>query len=61
VIDVADATVTDEHAAPPTVTEAPDENPEPVIVNAVPPATGPDDGDTPVTVGGAETVMVPAT
>jgi len=45
---VALATVTPVAAVPPKVTVAPDTNPEPVIVTGVPPAIGPDDGDTPV-------------
>ena len=40
-------------AEPPTVTVAPDTNPVPVIVTAVPPAVEPLTGDTEVTVGGA--------
>ena len=40
-------------AVPPNVTVAPEAKFVPVIVTAVPPATGPALGDTPVTVGGA--------
>jgi hypothetical protein len=40
-------------AVPPNVTVAPEAKFVPVIVTAVPPATGPVLGDTPVTVGGA--------
>jgi len=53
VIDVADTTVTLVHAAPPTVTVAPDKKFVPVIVIAVPPALVPELPDTPDTVGAA--------
>jgi hypothetical protein len=55
VIDVAETTETEAQAVPPTVTDAPDKNPVPVIVIDVPPAAAPDEGDTPDTVGGATT------
>ena len=51
VIWVALVTTTFVAAVPPNVTTAPAWNPLPVIVTAVPPAVGPDEGDTPVTVG----------
>ena len=53
VIDVAETTVTDVQALPPTVTAAPAAKPVPVIVIAVPPAIGPEDGETEATVGPA--------
>ena len=53
VIDVADTTVTLVHAAPPTVTDAPDKKFVPVIVIDVPPAAVPDVPETLVTVGAA--------
>lgn len=53
VIDVADTTVTLVHAAPPTVTVAPDKKFVPVIVIAVPPAAVPDVPETLDTVGAA--------
>ena len=52
VIDVAETT-TLVQALPPTVTAAPAAKPVPVIVIAVPPAIGPEDGETEVTVGPA--------
>jgi hypothetical protein len=51
VIDVAETTVTDVQALPPTVTVAPAAKFVPVIVIAVPPAVDPVDGEMPVTVG----------
>ena len=45
-------TLTPVAAIPPTVAVAPVMKPLPVIVIAVPPAVGPDAGDTPVTAGG---------
>ena len=53
VIDVADTTVTLVHAAPPTVTVAPDKKFVPVIVIDVPPAAVPDVPETLDTVGAA--------
>jgi len=51
VIEVALTTVTFVAEVPPSLTVAPDRKPVPVIVKAVPPATGPDVGATAVTVG----------
>ena len=51
VILVADTTVTEVQAAPPTVTVAPETKSVPVIVMGVLPAVGPLAGDTPETVG----------
>ena len=45
------STATFEAAVPPSVTVAPATNPVPVIVIDVPPAVGPDGGETPLTVG----------
>ena len=45
VIDVAETTVTDVQALPPTVTAAPCAKPVPVMVIAVPPAVLPEDGE----------------
>ena len=53
VIDVADTTVTLVHAAPPTVTVAPDKKFVPVIVIDVPPAAVPDVPETLDTLGAA--------
>jgi hypothetical protein len=53
VIVVLLTTVTPVAAADPNVTVAPDAKFVPVIVTAVPPASAPPFGDTPVTVGGA--------
>jgi hypothetical protein len=53
VIDVDDTTVTLVHAAPPTVTVAPDKKFVPVIVIDVPPAAVPDVPETLNTVGAA--------
>jgi hypothetical protein len=55
----ASTTVTDVAAAPPNITFAGTavENPPPRIVTSVPPARGPDDGDTDPT-DGAGTVQV---
>jgi len=53
VIDVADTTVTLVHAAPPTVTVAPERKLVPVIVIAVPPALVPEVPETLDTVGAA--------
>ena len=50
-IDVALTTVTLPADVPPNFTVAPDRNPVPVIVTAVPPAAGPELGAMPVTVG----------
>ena len=61
VIDVDDATVTEVHATPPTLTDAPDKNPVPVTVNDVPPIAGPATGPTDKTVGGGFTMIVPGT
>ena len=44
-------TVTFVAGAPPNVTVAPEAKPLPVIVTVVPPAAGPDDGETPVMSG----------
>ena len=51
VIDVAETTVTDVQALPPTVTVAPAAKFVPVMVIAVPPAVLPVAGEMPVTVG----------
>ena len=51
VIDVALTTDTPVADTPPTVTVAPETNPVPVIVTAVPPAKGPPVGLTDATVG----------
>ena len=51
VIEVLLSTATFEAAVPPSVTVAPATNPVPVIVIDVPPAVGPDGGETPLTVG----------
>ena len=48
-----DTYVTGVALLPPIFTVAPDTNPVPVIVIVFPPAVGPDDGLTPVTVGAA--------
>lgn len=53
VIEVEDTTVTLVHAAPPTVTVAPDRKLVPVIVIDVPPAAVPEVPETPETVGAA--------
>ena len=53
VIEVDDTTVTLVHAAPPTVTVAPDKKFVPVIVIAVPPADVPELPETPATLGAA--------
>jgi hypothetical protein len=53
VIEVEDTTVTLVHAAPPTVTVAPERKLVPVIVIAVPPAAVPEVPETPETVGAA--------
>ena len=53
VIDVDDTRVTLVHAAPPTVTVAPDKKFVPVIVIDVPPAAVPDEPETLDTVGAA--------
>jgi hypothetical protein len=58
VICVDDTTLTEVHTEPPTVTEAPAENPVPVNVNNVPPTAGPENGNTPVTVGGTLDAML---
>ena len=50
-IEVLLSTATFEAAVPPSVTVAPATNPLPVIVIDVPPAVGPDGGETPFTVG----------
>jgi hypothetical protein len=51
VIDVGDTTVTLVPGNSPNLTVAPVTNPVPEIVTVVPPDVGPDDGDSPVTVG----------
>ena len=51
VIDVAEFTVTPDATAPPKATESPGAKSVPVIVTAVPPDTGPDAGETPLTAG----------
>jgi hypothetical protein len=53
VIEVDNTTVTLVHAAPPTVTVAPDKKFVPVIVIAVPPADVPELPETPDTLGAA--------
>ena len=55
VIDVAETTVTEVHATPPTLTVAPAAKFVPVIVIGVPPAVDPDDGAIAV-IDGAEIV-----
>jgi hypothetical protein len=52
VIEVDETTTTLLHDEPPTVTVAPDANPVPVIVIAVPPLTEPDELETPEMAGG---------
>jgi len=44
-------------AVPPKLTVAPDKNPLPMIVTAVPPAVEPEVGETPVTVGAGLEVL----
>ncbi len=51
VIDVAEFTVTPVPALLPKATVSPDAKPDPVIVTAVPPATGPAAGESPLTDG----------
>ncbi len=51
VIEVAETTTTEVALAPPNVTVAPDKNPVPVIVVAVPPVVTPDETEREVTVG----------
>ena len=58
VIEVDETTTTLVHAAPPTVTVAPDANPVPVIVIAVPPLTVPDELDTEPTTGGVVLIAI---
>ena len=58
VIEVEETTTTLVHAAPPTVTVAPDANPVPVIVIAVPPLTVPDELDTEPTTGGVVLIAI---
>ena len=58
VIEVDETTTTLVHAAPPTVTVAPDANPVPVIVIAVPPLTVPDELDTEPTIGGVVLIAI---
>jgi hypothetical protein len=53
VIELALFTVTPVAAVVPNLTVAPETNPDPVIVTLVPPATGPAEGLTDVTVGAA--------
>ena len=53
IIDVAELTVTPAALAPPIETVAPDTNPVPVIVTAVPPLVDPELGEIAVTVGAA--------
>lgn len=48
---VSDATLTDVPATPPNVTRVAPDRPEPVTVTRAPPATGPDIGDAPDTIG----------
>ena len=48
---VPPTTVTDVAAVPPNVTNAPAANPVPEIVTLVPPAVGPEAGETAVTIG----------
>ena len=48
---VALNTLTPVQAAPSTATDAPDMKPDPVIVSAVPPVSGPPDGETDATLG----------
>lgn len=50
-IEVLPLTVTEVPAVPPKVTLAPAANPVPEIVTPVPPAVGPDVGETTVTIG----------
>ena len=57
VIDVAETTVTDVQALPPTVTVAPDTKFVPVMVIAVPPAVDPEVGAIDVMVGAEIGVM----
>ena len=57
VIDVAETTVTDVQALPPTVTVAPAAKFVPVMVIAVPPAVLPEVGETDVMVGAEIGVM----
>ena len=52
VIEVDETTTTLVHDEPPTVTVAPDANPVPVMVIAVPPLTVPDELETAETTGG---------
>jgi hypothetical protein len=52
--------VTEAAAIPPKVTVAPSSNPLPAIVTVVPPVTGPELGETLLTVGGAVKVKAPA-
>ena len=59
VIEVAEATATDAQAEPPMVTVAPARNPVPVTVIEVPPAAGPEVGETEATVGAATYVYRP--
>jgi hypothetical protein len=51
VTEVADLTLNDEADVPPNVTDVAPERPLPEIVTNVPPASGPADGDRPVTTG----------
>jgi len=60
VIDVLLTTTTLAAAVPPNVTVAPDWNPVPVIVTAVPPLASPVFGETEVTVGAGEVPCPPA-
>ena len=56
-IEVLLDTLTLEAAAPPKDTVAPAAKLVPVIVTAVPPVSGPEDGETPVTVGDEGVVL----
>ena len=51
VIDVAEFTVTPDAALPPKATVSPDSKFVPVTVTAVPPDTGPEAAETPLTAG----------
>ena len=57
VMEVALTTFTPVAAVPPKLTVAPDKNPLPVMVTAVPPAVEPEVGETAVTVGAGFVVL----
>ena len=57
VMEVALTTFTPVAAVPPKLTVAPDKNPVPVMVTAVPPAVEPEVGETAVTVGAGFAVL----